>query len=334
MKNSMFWLSVLISLTCGFLLFIRESELRKIRAQLAAESEQRAQAAQEIAAQEGKLALVSDDLRRAKLGRMHAEASLQGLAHQAALGTAERKTNSATVSDFMRRQAVKELMKEEATAGTAKEINALFKSGLAGCLNLDEQQSAKLKQLLTTKSEITWQQFLLPLFSGELDERAMAAAGNTIRAALEENASQMNAILGEEGVARCDAFTKTQPERERLTQFSPSFEQMGAPLSPDQKNQLLAAMTGERLSYKFDEDFSDPLKLDLEHWYDNFTQEKFEHYNTQEQELNARILQRAQAILSSAQLERLNKLMADQLLRSEMTVQTTMALTSAARAGK
>jgi len=168
----------------------------------------------------------------------------------------------------------------------------------------------------------------MPLFTNDLDENAMRDAGQKIRAALEQNAEQVRALLGADGVSKYEAFEKTQPERDRVTEFSPSFAKAGHPLSPEQQAQLLDAMTEERLGYKFEQDFSNPLDLDLEHWQANFTEEKFGRYHDQAQELNQKFSTRAELILSPEQLELFNQLLARQLLRGEMTVQTTLALTS------
>ena len=69
-------------------------------------------------------------------------------------------------------------MRDEARAGSARQIKALFKSGLAEYLGLNTEQSTRLQELLTRKSDVVWQDFLMPLFTNDLDENAMRDAGH------------------------------------------------------------------------------------------------------------------------------------------------------------
>ncbi|EEF60133.1 hypothetical protein [Pedosphaera parvula] len=328
MKNLMIALALVVTLLCGFILLQKNHELEKARVQLAAADRQRDLAAAETAQKEKRSKYLQARLRESRAETLGKEVETQELRQQ--LARSEIRTNQhAAVSEMFRSQAMKEALKAEAKVAIAKTVKALFEAGLAQQLQLNDNQSDALKQLLTQKASIVWEQMLVPMTAGELDEAGMAEAGKGIKQALEENAAQMRALLGDDGYNSYQLFEKTQPERDRLKQFSAQALQSGSNLTAEQQGQLLSAMVDERANFKFQFDIANPLKLDFEHWYDNFTDQKLNAYNQDMEQLNDRIVQRAQALLTPEQTELLKSSLNRELFHSMVTMRTTKSMMSA-----
>ena len=85
-------------------------------------------------------------------------------------------------------------------------------------------------------------------------------------------------------------------------------------------------MTEERTNFRFKHEFGDPMKIDYENWDDNFTEDKVKAHFQEMEQLNERIIQRAQLLLTPEQITLLRELHADQLRRSIFTVRNTKAM--------
>jgi hypothetical protein len=332
MKNSMIGLSLAITLLCGFLLFQKNREVEAARARLAAAEKQREVLAAEAAQLEKKSTSYQTRLHESRAEAFDKTVEAQELRQQLArIQTGEKDQEHKDLSGLFRDEAMKGVLKEEAKAGIARNIKTLFDAGLAQQLHLDDNQSATLKQLMTQKDSILWNQMLIPMTTGELDDAGMAAAGKGIKQALEENTAQTRALLGDEGYTAYQWFEKTQPERDRLKEFSSKVEQAGQDLSTGQQSELLAVMTDERVNFKFQFDLGDPAQLNFEHWDDNFTEERINAYFQDMEQLNDRIAQRARAVLTPEQSNALKDLLAQELAKAKFTIRTTTALSAKRR---
>ncbi|MDB6124929.1 MAG: hypothetical protein JWQ71_3922 [Pedosphaera sp.] len=316
MKNSIVVLSVVITLLCGFLLFQKNREVEAARARIAAIEQKRAAMAAQASQQEQK----NRSLRTELLGT---RVEAQELRRELIKPTDTNQPKG--VSEIFREQAMKEVLKDEAKAGIARNVKALLDSGLAQQLKLDDNQTASLKKLLTQKGSIFWEQFLVPMMTGEVDEATMPEAGRVVRQALEENTAQLRALLGDDGYETYQRYEKTQPDREQVKNLGPKFAEAGQSLSAEQQSQLLAVMAEERANFKFQYDLADPLKLNFDRWYDNFTEERINAYSQDAEQLNEQIFQRANAVLTLEQAALFKKLLTQQLQQSKLTMRMTTA---------
>src|SRR5258708_28938870 len=134
MKNSIVGLSVVVTLLCSALLFKKDREVAAVRARIAAtEKKQEAMTAEAAAAAKRNKSLQA----RLRESRVEAQTlATQELERQAVntkTGTREHKG----VSEIFRDEMMREALKAEAREGTAKNVNALFRDGLAEQLHLN-----------------------------------------------------------------------------------------------------------------------------------------------------------------------------------------------------
>jgi hypothetical protein len=324
MKNSIVGLSVLVTLLCGFLLFQKNREVEKVRAQIAAAEKKRAAMTAQANQQEQKNKNLRTELLETRMEAAEKSAEAHELKQQLSRPAANDNQPKG-VSEIFHDQAMKEMLKEETKVGIARNVNALFDAGLAQQLKLDDNQTTSLKKLLTQKAALVWDQFLLPMMTGEVDEAGMPAAGKAIRQALEENTAQLRTLLGNDSFEVYQWYEKTQPDRDQLKEFGLKFAEAGRGLSAEQQSQLLSLMTQERTNFKFQYDLSDPLQLNFDHWYDNFTEDRINTYTRDAEQLNDRIVQRANTVLTPEQAALFKGLLTQQLQHAKLTMRLTTA---------
>ncbi len=325
MKNSIFVLSIAITVLCAFLLIQKNRQIEQARVQIEQAAREREAVAVQAEEQAERARILQGRLGQSRAESLHHAATAHALQQKMA-GMDESLRQPKTVSEFMRAQAIKEMLKDETKSGMARNVNALLKSGLAEQLHLGDPQREDLKKLLTTRQSIMWDQLLTPMLTGEVDENSMPAAGKAIRQGIEENKAQLQALLGVDGYATYEYYEKTQPEREQVQKLGAKFAESEQPLSEEQRNQLLAAMTGERAKFKFTNNLDDPLQMNLDNWYENFSDDKLSQYGEEAQQLNALKLDRARGILNPEQVSLLEKFLAQESIRGEMVMRNTTAL--------
>ena len=324
MKNSIVGLSILVTLLCGWLLFQKNREVQQALARARVAEEKQEAVAAAAAQQEEKSGRLQTQLRQTRAKALENEAALQQLRQQSSTNQVSSVKHK-DLSDLYRDQAIQEMARDEAKSGTARHIKALFDAGLAQQLNLNDGQTASLKELLTQKASLFWDQMLIPMIAGDLDEAGMAAAGNTIKQGLADNTAQLRALLGNDGYDVYQWYDKTQPERDSMNQFSQGFAEAGQNLSAEQQNQLLAIMTDRAVNFKYQFDPGDPSQLDFAHWYDNFTDEKINTLVQDREKLNNQILQNANAVLTPEQASLFKQFLSQQLQQARLTMQMTTA---------
>lgn len=325
MKNSMVGLSIVVTLLCAFLLVEKNREVAAIRVRIAAADRER----ESVAAAAALAAKQTRSLQK-QLHESRAEAFAKTVAaEELQSANARPATNThRTVSDVFHKEVLKEGLKAETKAGVARNVEALFHAGLAEQLHLNPDQSAALRQLLIEKSSILWDKMLVPLTTGEVDDAHMADTGRVIKQELEEKSAQIRALLGDEGYQAYQSFEKAQPDRERVQKFSSAEAAAGQSLTPDQQNQLFAVMSDERANFKFRYDPGDPAQMDFEHWRDNFTEEKLQAAGQDLEQLDERVLQRAQTVLTPDQVAQLRKALALEHFHAQVVVRTTLSMMS------
>lgn len=221
---------------------------------------------------------------------------------------------------------MKAALQQQAASAAARMVKSMFDGGLADYLKLNDTQTESLKQLMSQKASIFWDQIMIPMATGELPEGDMAATGRAIKAAFDANSQQMRALLGDQGYGNYQWFETTQAERDRLTMFIPKFNDAGQPLSAEQQAQLSNLMVREHSNFQFTFDLGNPAKMDFEHLYDNFTEAKINQFAQEMAQLNNRIQQQAQSVLTPEQAALFQQMLAQQLQQSKFTARMTTAM--------
>jgi len=228
---------------------------------------------------------------------------------------------------FFRDPDLKEALVSEAREGAHKNVDSLFRLGLADQLHLNEEQASSLRQLLAQRLSLLSEQIFIPMMTGELDDAAMAASGRTTKQSYEEIMSWIRSLLGDETFAAYEQFEKTESQREAVSRMVSQFADAGQALTAEQQNQWLAAMIDERLNSKFQFDLDDMSQFDFEHWYDNVSDERLNVVGQETKDLNDRLVQRSQTILTPEQAAMFEAFLRERLLKAKLVVQSTKALT-------
>jgi hypothetical protein len=217
------------------------------------------------------------------------------------------------------------MMKKQQFEAAERTIGQMINADLVQRLGLTDEQATFLKELLKKKAA-TGVEMVMALMSGELDDAAMAELGRSMKREKEAAEVQIKDFLGEERYPIFEWQENSQTERGRLKDFKAKFESAGQPLSSEQENELLLAMYDERRRFHFQNDYNDASNFDYEHLQEFFTDDKFNVFFQEMEQVNEKILQRAQNILSAEQLDRFRGMQQDQLEKSKMTIKMTQAL--------
>jgi hypothetical protein len=229
------------------------------------------------------------------------------------------------MAEMLRDPDMKEVFRKQARESVARGVKELVSTNLVQRLDLTKEQTAELKKLLTQKGTLGFD-FMMPVMTGELDEAGLAELGRKTRADMGTLTDELKVLLGDEGYKAFEAYEKTQPDRDRLDRFAVRLKETGLALSPDQHDQLLAAMAEERNNFKFAVDYNDASQIDYEHFHDFYSGDKMNTYFQEMEQLNDRILQRAQAILPAEQAAELQEVLKLQLQKGKYVVKSTNAM--------
>jgi hypothetical protein len=221
---------------------------------------------------------------------------------------------------------MRKVMTEEAESGAERAAAALMDAGLAADLGINEEQQSALRGLLKERVGIGFKQLLIPMAAGELEGGRLTDAARRVREAYARNDAQIRGLLGDQGYTVYAWYEKTQPDRDAVKQLTPQFERAGQNLSADQQTQLVTLMTQERAGFHFEQDFSDPTKIDYEHFHQVFSLENTDRYFRDLQRFHEQLAQHAGTVLSPEQSRLLQEFLATQVQRSKLTVRTTITM--------
>jgi hypothetical protein len=262
-----------------------------------------------------------------KLAEKANDATLRELAHpnNATTSAAVSEGTARQVPDLFKDPDMKETLQKQSREAVARNVKQFLTTNLIQRLGLNEQQAATLRELLLRKGTLGFD-FMTPVMTGELDEAALGQLGRQTKAAFGALELEVRSLLGEEGFKTFDWFERSQPERERVQQFASQLVDVGQLFGTEQQDQLLALMYDERQRFPFATDYSDTSKIDFEHFRDFYSEARMENYFSEMEQLNVRIVQRAQTILAPEQVEQLRELLRDQVQKGKFVVRTTNAL--------
>jgi hypothetical protein len=242
----------------------------------------------------------------------------------AAAATGEAKPKH-PMAEMLQDPDMKDVLRKQARDAVARSVKELVSSNLIEQLGLTKEQAGELKKLLSQRGTLGFA-FMMPVMTGELDEAGLAELGRKTKADMGALTDELKSFLGGDGYQTFKAYEKTQPDRERLEKFGAQLKKAGQPLAPEQRGQLLAAMAEERNNFKFAIDYNDSSQIDYEHFHDFYAEDKLEAYFREMEQLNARINQRAQAILPADQAAEFEELLKLQLQKGKYVVKSTNAM--------
>jgi hypothetical protein len=229
------------------------------------------------------------------------------------------------MAEMLRDPDMKEVFRKQARESVARGVKELVSSNLVQRLGLTKEQTVELKRLLTQKGTLGFD-FMMPVMTGELDEAGLAELGRKTKADMAAITDELKALLRDDGYKTFEAHEKTQSDRDRLERFAARLKETGQALSPDQRDQLLAAMVEERNNFKFAVDYNDTSQIDYEHFHDFYSEDKMNTYFHEMEQLNDQILLRAQAILPAEQATELQEVLKLQLQKGKYVVKSTNAM--------
>jgi hypothetical protein len=224
---------------------------------------------------------------------------------------------------------MKEVMRQEAKAGVQRNVKQIVTTNLIQQLGLNDEQVSTLKRLVTDKGMLGFD-FLMPLMAGEVDDAGLVALGRQTKAAFVAADEQIKAFLGEDGYRTFQWYEKSQPERERVSEFATKLA--GPPLNQTGQDQLLALMYQERENFPFTTDYNDTTKIDYEHFHEFYAADRLDTYYQEMEQLNERIVERAQQLLTPEQTAQLRDMLKEHVRKSKYVAKTTNALFGQRRA--
>lgn len=294
---------------------------KQLLAEVEAEAEKREQRNQ---AEQARLSSANVQLAEKAARAAQLEKSLTtNTTSPAAAGDAARSKHP--MAEVLRDPDMRETLRKQSAEAVARSVKALATRELVQQLGLDKEQTVALKQLLTRRATLGFD-FMMPIMTGELDEAGMAELGRKMKADMAAAADELKAFLGDGGYKVLEAYEKAQPDRDRLDKLGARLKETGGVLSPEVRGQLLAAMAEERNNFKFTLDYNDTSQIDYEHFHDYYSEERMNNYFAEMEQLNRRLLQRAEEFLPAEQAAEFQEIVKAQLQKGKYVVKTTQAM--------
>jgi hypothetical protein len=265
----------------------------------------------------------SEKFKRALLN-LQAEQLLQAAAP--ALSTNRSSTKAPEEhpgAKLFRDPEIRASMKKEHVRAMERTVNKIVDSNLVQLLNLTPEQAVALQDLVQ-KKHAPGIDLLMGLMSADASE--LPAIGHAAQRQKKEAEAELRAFLGEQGFQIYAGYEDSLPERDRITRLRSKFAEAGQPLGPDQEAALLQAMVEERKNFPFTHDMHDPLNLDMDRLPEIFGEASLNQLMTEMEQLNNRIILRAQGLLDARQSGEFAQALRDHFEQSRMTVKMTQAL--------
>jgi len=309
MKNIAIGILLLTTLVLGSLFLTQNRKTSEAQATAASLQEKLAEAETRVTRQEVRTATLETRL-HATHAKAVANADQVTQLEQAMTNQVQQSAKSANpIAEMFKSPEMRDLMKNQqrvALSGIIDKNYAAFFSGL----NLPPEKSAALKDMILKKGLISAQAGV-SLLAGDLDATQRADLIKQTKADNDELDHQIKDFVGEADYPQFQAYEKTIPDRMTMNMFKEQQASGPKALVPEQEAQLLAAMSEERLGFKFTTDFSDQSKLSADP-LSFFTEEKMTRFQQESDQLLERYLTRAANILAPGQIESFHKFLVGQ----------------------
>ena len=304
MKNIIIGILLVATLGLGGLLLQKNNAANEAAAKLEAAQKQLADLQASIAQQEEDAARLKERLETAQMDSFSnanaAHRLSQALTNRSEADAAPAATNfkpANPLAEMFKNPEMRDMIKKQQKAMMGgivdKSYAEFFKS-----MNLTPEQTEAMKDLILNKM-LGSADAGMEMMSGDMDADKRAELTKQMKDQKAAADAEIKALLGDENYTAFESYEKTIPDRMALDQFR---NQLGdsMKLNANQEQLMVAAMTEERQGFKFTTDFSDQSDFS-EDMASRFTGERMDLYFQEREQLNARYLERAQAVLSAEQ---------------------------------
>ena len=216
-------------------------------------------------------------------------------------------------------------MKKEHERAIERSAKQLVNSNLIEQLQLTPEQAATLRELVKKKHAPGWEMNMV-LMNGELSSAELAQAGRNMRDQRAAVDSEIRAFLGDERYAAYAWQEDSEEERSRLKEFRAKLAEQSATLTPEQEDTLVRAMYEEREATTFTHDFHNPHNFDMDQLPEIYSEASLDQFMREMEQLNERIIHRAQSILGPEQSGEFAQSLRDHFERSKVTIKMTATL--------
>lgn len=215
------------------------------------------------------------------------------------------------IGKMMKDPAMREMIREQQKAMVNMMYGGLYKE-----MNLSPEEKDKLKELLT-ESQMGKVAAAQGLFGGAQDEATTAAAKKAVEEAKKQTDADIKALLGDARFAQYEDYQKNVGDRMQLDQFKNQLAADNAPLRDEQGAQLLQIMKEEKAALPpaiSSEQSEMPDK-------DTFTPKKMDEQLKWTEQYNARVAERARAVLTPEQFINYQKFQEQQASMAKLGMQ-------------
>lgn len=304
MKNVIIGILLVATLGLGGLLLQKNNAATEAAAKLEAAQKQLADLQASIAQQDEDATRLKEKLATAQMdsfANANAASRLsQSLTNRSEVDAVPVSTNSKPANPLAEmfknpemRDMIKKQQKTMMGGMVDKSYADFFKS-----MNLTPEQKETMKDLILNKM-LGSADAGMEMMSGDMDADKRAELTKQIKDQKEAADMQIKTLLGDDNFTAFESYEKTIPDRMAIDQFK---NQLGdtMKLNANQEQLLTAAMTEERQGFKFTTDFSNQSDFS-EDMMSRFTEEHMDVFFQEREQLDARYLARAQAVLSADQ---------------------------------
>ncbi len=216
-------------------------------------------------------------------------------------------------------------MRKEHERAIERSAKQLVNSNLIEQLQLTPEQAATLRDLVR-KKHAPGMEMNMVLMNGELSDAELAQAGRNMRDQRAAADSEIRAFLGEERYKAYAWQEDSEAERSRIKEFRAKLSEQSAALTPTQEDDLVRAMYEERVATTFTRDFHNPHNFDMDQLPEIYSEASLDQFMREMEQLNERIILRAQSILGPEQSGEFAQSLRDHFERSKVTIKMTAAL--------
>lgn len=303
----------LIALLTG-LFYFRGQQREQLQRVQAAED-----AAQEASARAAEADERSDRFKREML-KLQAEQLVNSLAAAPPSVSSTQTPPEHPAVKLFRDPEMRAAMRREQMNGVQQNVNRIVDSNLVALLNLTPEQTAALKDLVQ-KKHAPGVDLLMALMSSPASE--LPAIGAAAQHQHDMAEAEIRALLGEPAYSTYDSYEDSLPDRLQLSRLRRHYEKGGLTLTPEEEASLLQAMIEERQNFQFTRDFHDSMKFDMDRLPEIFSEPSLDQFIRETEQLNKRIISRAQSILPPEQSVEFAQSVRDHFQRSRVTVKMT-----------
>ena len=300
----------------GGLLYFRAQQREQLRRIQAAEA-----AAQEATGHAANADARSEKFKREVL-RLQAEELMRPRAVTSSNRTDASKPEHPAAKLF-RDPEMRAVMRQEHLSGMSRRVRSIVDSNLIALLNLTPEQAAALEDLVRKKHTPSVD-FVMGLMSAGADE--LPGIGRAAQRERNQADAEIRSFLSEQAYVTYESYEDSLAEREQLSRLRRDFEKAGLTLSAEQEATLLQAMVEERQNFPFTCNFHDQMNFDMDRLPEIFGEDSLNRFMTETEQLNERIITRAQGVLGVQESAEFAQALRNQFERSKMTVKMTAAL--------